>query len=153
MNRKKLSQLISDKRQSLGMTQRQFAEYFSQLAENKVTYGFIQSLENTDLESVPEWGNMKAIAKMYNVNLAELDLYLENDSIVDIKDVTSAYQALSQDINSDLLIQIVKDKLPVDKWGKIGLTLIQDAFTATQEKIEKADIIMELFQKINPERI
>ena len=51
------------------------------------------------------------------------------------------------------LIQIAKDKMPVDECGKIGLTLIRDAFAATQEKVEKADSIMELFQKINLEKI
>jgi transcriptional regulator with XRE-family HTH domain len=153
MNRQKLTQLIIDKRNSRGETQKQFAEYFSELAGEKLSYGFIQGLENKDLNSIPEWGNMKAIAKMYNVNLAELDLYLEDDSITDIKDITSAYQTLSQNITPDLLIQITKDKMPIDEWGKIGLTLIQDAFNGIKEKIEKADSIMQLFQKINPERI
>jgi len=153
MNRQKLSQLIIDKRKNRGETQVQFAEYFSDLAGEELSYGFIQGLENKDKTSVPEWGNMKAIAKMYNVTLGELDLYLEDDSITDIKDITSSYQSLSQNISPDLLIQIIKDKMPIDEWGKIGLTLIQDAFAGTKEKIEKADSIMELFQKINPERI
>ena len=153
MNRIKLSQLILEKRTMRGETQVEFAEYFSDLAGEKLSYGFIQGLENTKSKSVPEWNNMKAIAKMYDVSLAELDLYLEDDSISNIKDVTSIYQALSQDITPDLLIQIAKDKMPVDEWGKIGLTLIRDAFAATQEKVEKADSIMELFQKINPEKI
>jgi len=153
MNRQKLSKLISDKRSARNETQKQFAEYFGQLAGNKVTYGFIQALENTELESVPEWQNMRAIAKMYDVNLAELDLYLEDDSIVDIKNITSSYQNLSQNISPDLLIQIIKDKLPIDDWVNISLMLIKDAFAGSKEKVQKADSIMQLFQKINPEKI
>ena len=143
MDLKKLSRLIIDKRASRGETQREFAEYFSELAGKTVSYGFIQSLEKGQ-KSVPEWGNLKAIAKMWDVSLSELDLYLEDDLITDIRQVSSAYKEISQTITADSSLSIVKDNLTTDEQIQLAITLIQNCFDSVKEKISKADRIMEL---------
>ena len=143
MDLKKLSRLIIDKRASRGETQREFAEYFSELAGKTVSYGFIQSLEKGQ-KSVPEWGNLKAIAKMWDVSLSELDLYLEDDLITDIRQVSSAYKEISQTITADSALSIVKDNLTTDEQIQLAITLIQNCFDSVKEKISKADRIMEL---------
>ena len=143
MNLKKLSKLMIDKRTSRGETQVEFAEYFSELAGKTVSYGFIQSLEKGQ-KSVPEWGNLKAIAKMWDVSLSELDLYLEDDSIIDIRQVSSAYKEISQTITADSALSIVKEKLTPDEQIQLAITLVQNYFDSAKEKISKADRIMEL---------
>jgi transcriptional regulator with XRE-family HTH domain len=134
MDLKKLSELITEKRASRRETQREFAEYFSELAGRTVSYGFIQSLEKGK-KSVPEWGNLKVIAKMWDVSLSELDLYLENDSITDIREVNSAYKKLNQTITADSALSIVKDNLTTDERFQLAMTLIEDCFDSAKEKI------------------
>ena len=134
MDREKLSRLTIDKRESRGETQKEFAKYVSKLAGKTLSYGFIQGLEKGQ-KSVPEWGNMKAIAKMWDVSLSELDLYLEDDSITDIRQVSSAYKKLSQTITADLVLTIAKDNLTRDEQVQMAMTLIEDYFDSTKEKI------------------
>lgn len=93
--------LILNKRQELKMTQVQFADYFSNLTGNTVTYGFIQALENAQKASIPEWINMKGIATLYGLTLDELDLYLTDDTINDLSEVSEATKKMNKELEND----------------------------------------------------
>lgn len=148
MNRKKLSRLVVDKQQELEMTQEQFAEWFSEIASNKVSYGFIQALSDTRKTSIPEWVNMKGIAKMWNLTLDELDLYLENDEITDVKEISSVYQELAgKTIDEKMIFDVITTSLPIKAWIAISTKLIEKAFSSVESKLQQASALLDLFDK------
>jgi hypothetical protein len=151
MNRAKLSKLVTDKIEELGMTQDQFAEYFSNIAKNPVTYGFVQSLSNPKKTSIPEYQNMRGIARMYNITLDELDFYLENDEIIDIKEIASAYKEFRKNTPLDLdsARHAIKKSFSPNELMKLGMSLIQDGMESMQAKIEQANKITEAFKHIS----
>lgn len=151
MNRAKLSKLVSDKMSELDLTQEQFAEYFSKIANNKVTYGFVQSLANPRKTSIPEYQNMKGIAKMYGVTLDELDRYLEDDDVIDIREVSESYRNLSEEFSaspSEAQHAILKNFSP-SECMRIGLSLIETSIDSIQSQLEKADKIAEALRVIS----
>jgi transcriptional regulator with XRE-family HTH domain len=151
MNRAKLSKLVSDKMTELGMTQEQFAEYFSKIAGNQVTYGFVQSLANPRKSSIPEYQNMKGIAKMCGVTLDELDFYLENDDIIDIQEVSKSYKRIAEDVAASIKeaeYAIVNNFSPKEVL-RIGLSLVESGVESIDEQIQKAEKITQAFKALN----
>lgn len=150
MNRAKLSKLVSDKMTELGMTQEQFAEYFSKVADNQVTYGFVQSLANPRKTSIPEYQNMKGIARLYGVTLDELDAYLNDDDVIDIKEVSKSYRTLANTMSAspqEAEHAILSTFGPSDIL-KIGVSLINSGVGALDEQLQKADKIAQAFKAL-----
>lgn len=149
MNKQKLSMLILNKRQELKMTQQKFAEYFSEITGNKVTYGFIQALENPTKTSTPEWINMKGIAKIYGVGLDELDAYLTNDEITDISEANEAFQRLKEDMNRDPRVVIdAVDELSINEKAEI-LKRITDEICKKLAQMDEAQKLLSAFKSLN----
>jgi hypothetical protein len=150
MNRAKLSKLVADKMTELEMTQEQFAEYFSKVADNTVTYGFVQSLANPRKTSIPEYKNMRGIAKMYGITLDELDTYLEDDDIVDIKEVSKGYKKMSETISvsPDDAQHAILSSFDSASAIKIGINLIQSSLAGIEDKLKKADQIANAFKTL-----
>lgn len=145
MNRAKLSKLIADKMNALNMTQEQFADYFSEISGNKVTYGFVQALLNPKKTSIPEYQNIRGIAKMYNVSLAELDLYLTDESIIDIKDISKHYKDMQATIKADpddatdILLQNFEGKTLTE----IGLRLVKEGLSQINGQLDRVEKLTE----------
>ena len=153
MDRKKLSKLFADKQMELGMTQKQFAEWFSKLGGNEVSDGFIGSMIHPKKTSVPEWGNMQTIAKMWNVSLDELNLYLENDEVESILDASKLYSEVSknQTLDKTMIEELAIKSLEPNDLIQLAISLINVGSEKIQEQIEWAKTVAELFKKINPD--
>jgi transcriptional regulator with XRE-family HTH domain len=150
MNRAKLSKLVSEKMEELGMTQDQFAEYFSKVAGNEVTYGFVQSLANPRKTSIPEYQNMRGIARMCGITLDELDEYLENDDIVDIKEVSGRYASFKSEVEMgiDSACHAISTSFGGEQILRISQKLIDAALDDIKGKIETAEKISEMFKAL-----
>jgi transcriptional regulator with XRE-family HTH domain len=148
MDKRKLSDLIIRKRNELGMTQVQFAEYFSNSTGTKVTYGFIQALENPNKASTPEWSNMKGIAEIYGLSLDELDLYLSDDSIISLDDVSDALKSNKDKLekNPDTITKVILG-LDLDTKIQIAKQILDDIKDAVQE-ISKAKKLIDSLRNI-----
>lgn len=150
MNRAKLSKLVSEKMDELGMTQEQFAEYFSKVAGNEVTYGFVQALANPRKTSIPEYQNMRGIARLYGVTMDELDEYLENDEIVDIKEVSSTYDRFKDQVSvdADTAIHAIESTFNGESRLRIAQKLIDSALNDIKNKLDAAEKISEMFKAL-----
>jgi transcriptional regulator with XRE-family HTH domain len=150
MNRAKLSKLVSEKMEELGMTQDQFAEYFSKVAGNTVTYGFVQSLANPRKTSIPEYQNMRGIARLYGVTMDELDEYLENDEIVDIKEVNSIYDRFKKKIEVDpeAACHALESSFGGEALLRISQRLIDAALKDIKDKMETAEKVSAMFKTL-----
>lgn len=132
------------------MTQEQFAEYFSKVAENEVTYGFVQALANPRKTSIPEYQNMRGIARLYGVTLDELDEYLENDDIVDIKEVSSTYDRFKEQasVGAEAAIHAIESNFSGESRLKIAQRLIDSALNDIKHKLQAAEKISEMFKAL-----
>ncbi|MEB3192988.1 MAG: hypothetical protein VKL42_21810 [Snowella sp.] len=139
INRQKLMKLFLDKQTELDMTQEQFAEWFSNLGGKKVSHGFIQTMTSHKKTSTPEWDNMKTIAKMWNVTLDELNFYLENDEITDIKNANALYkETVEQTLDLSMVEDIAIKYLGESDLLTLGLKLVQVGTGKMREQVEWA---------------
>ena len=139
INRQKLIKLFTDKQDELGMTQEQLAKWFSELGGNTVSHGFIQTMTSPKKTSTPEWDNMKTIAKMWNVTLDELNFYLENDEITDIKNANALYkETVEQTLDLSMVEDIAIKYLGDSDLLTLGLKLVQIGTGKMREQVEWA---------------
>lgn len=150
MNRAKLSKLIAEKMEELEMTQEQFASHFSKIAGNEVSYGFVQALANPRKSSIPEYVNMRGIARLYGVTLDELDAYLEDDDIIDIKEISNTYQKFKNDISNDpeTAVHALESVFDSESLLRISQKLIEVAIQGLKEKIEAAEKFSAMFKSL-----
>jgi hypothetical protein len=145
MDRNKLSKLIADKQSELGKNQAEFAKYFSQIANNPISYGWVQAMTNPKKESIPEWINMKGIAKLWNLSLDELDTYLEDDSITDVSEVSKVLRDKKEflKLNSTMSWELIKD-LPIEE----QVALFKKIFENLIKELEKANELKNLLSSV-----
>lgn len=150
MDRSKLSRLITEKMLELGMTQEQFAKYFSEVAKNPVTYGFVQSLTNPKKTSIPEYQNMVGIARMYNVTIDELHEYLTNPDIEDIKDVSSNLVNARKKINLDPqeAKTLLEEVFPPRTLMELGISLAKTGLSGVEQELERVEKLTTMFREM-----
>ncbi len=146
MNKHKLANLIKDKRLQMGLTQEGFAQWFSQQTGVTISYGGIQNWESVSKRTVPEWESMKAIASVFNVSLNELDIYLENDEIKDLNEISS-YIADNKDQikqNPEMVLNLISESLNTEEKLLIFDGLYRDLVHNIKELSNLRDLLSQL---------
>jgi transcriptional regulator with XRE-family HTH domain len=137
-DRNKLSQLVSDLREQLGMTQDQFALYYTETTGLSCTYGFVQSLENKSKNSVPSYPNMRGLAEILEVSIGELDTYLHNPEIEKLSDACKRPEYFETLLKGQkYVLSILKEKYSAEERLSIAQALLSESIAEIQERLSK----------------